>query len=71
MNYDITFCNRDCKNKQCKRNLKCIDKTKLYSSTPFISVADWKDCKYFKRGEKNVWNTTRKIKNSRRICTAG
>lgn len=57
MTYDITFCSRDCNNKQCQRNLKYIDKTNLYSSPPFISVADWKDCKDFKdfKGEeKNV-----------------
>ena len=71
MTYDITFCSRDCNNKQCQRNLKYIDKTNLYSSPPFISVADWKDCKDFKGEEKNVWNTIRKIENSRRICTAG
>ena len=53
MTYDITFCSRDCNNKQCQRNLKYIDKTKLYSSTPFISVADWKDCKDFKGEENN------------------
>ncbi len=54
MTYDITFCSRDCNNKQCQRNLKYIDKTNLYSSPPFISVADWKDCKDFKGEEKNV-----------------
>ena len=71
MTYDITFCSRDCNNKQCQRNLKYIDKTKLYSSTPFISVADWKNCKDFKGEGKNVWNTIRKIENSCRICIAG
>lgn len=54
MTYDITFCSRDCNNKQCQRNLKYIDKTKLYSSTPFISVADWENCKDFKGEGKNV-----------------
>ena len=26
MNYDITFCNRECANKTCERNLSCDNK---------------------------------------------
>ena len=50
--YDITFCNRDCNNKQCQRNLKYIDKIKLSRYKPYISISDWKNCKDFK-GDKN------------------
>lgn len=51
-NYDITFCSRSCNNKQCERNLKYIDKTRLYSYKPFISIANFQNCKNFK-GEDN------------------
>lgn len=52
MNYDITFCNRDCDNRQCKRNLKYVNRRKLFRNKLFISIAEWKDCKDFKREEK-------------------
>ena len=51
-NYDITFCSRSCDNKQCERTLKYIDKTRLYSYKPFISIANFQNCKNFK-GEDN------------------
>lgn len=54
MNYDITFCNRDCNNKGCQRNLKYVDKRKMSECKPFISMAEWKDCKDFKGEGKNV-----------------
>ena len=54
MNYDITFCNRDCNNKKCQRNLKYVDKRKMFECKPFISMAEWKDCKDFKGEGKNV-----------------
>lgn len=45
MNYDITFCNRDCDNRQCKRNLKYVNKTELNKTKPYISISDFKECK--------------------------
>lgn len=54
MNYDITFCNRDCNNKGCQRNLKYVDKRKMFECKPFVSMAEWKDCKDFKGEGKNV-----------------
>ena len=66
MNYDITFCNRDCKNKQCKRNLKYINRTELNKTKQYISISDFKECKEIeeKRGEV-IWQKKQENKNSR------
>lgn len=46
MNCDITFCNRECANKTCERNLSCdnkiIDIAKIKS---LISVTNFAKCK--------------------------
>lgn len=47
MTYDITFCNRECNNKECKRNLKYINLPKNI----FISIADFNECEDFKESE--------------------
>ena len=52
MIYDITFCNRDCNNKQCQRNLKYIDRIRISIFKPYISISAWKNCKDFK-GDEN------------------
>ena len=41
MNWDITFCDRECGNMNCKRNLDYIDKKIL---PPLISVATFDKC---------------------------
>lgn len=47
MMYDITFCNRECNNKECERNLKYINIPKNI----LISVANFTVCKDFKESE--------------------
>lgn len=54
MNYDITFCNRDCKNKQCKRNLKYINRTELNKTKQYISISDFKGCKEIEEKSEEV-----------------
>lgn len=49
MNYDITFCNRNCNNKECKRNLESIKLPKDI----FVSIANFKECKNFKEKKEN------------------
>lgn len=41
MSYDITFCDRECNNKNCKRNLAYVDKKLI---TPLISIAEFNKC---------------------------
>lgn len=51
MNYDITFCsNKNCKQK-CERNQKNVDKYEILIRKG-IWVSDFKNCQYFKKGEK-------------------
>ena len=48
MNYDITFCSRDCNNEKCERNYNYVDKVKLIIVKPYVSIASFDDCKEFK-----------------------
>lgn len=52
MNCDITFCNRECSNKKCERNLKYINKKELYTIKPYISIANFDKCKNYKESEE-------------------
>ncbi len=44
---DMTFCSRDCANKECKRNKKNINKPPDLEWMP-VAYSDFKDCKRFK-----------------------
>lgn len=52
--YGITMQELQAINKKCQRNLKYVDKRKMFECKPFISMAEWKDCKDFKGEGKNV-----------------
>lgn len=45
MNCDITFCNRECANKECERNLKYINLGELAKIKPLVSMANFAKCK--------------------------
>ena len=51
MNYDITFCSRDCSNEKCERNYNYVDKVKLIMVKPYVSMASFDDCKEFQKKE--------------------
>lgn len=51
MNYDITFCNRECENKKCERNFKYVDIMDLASVKPYVSIASFDECEDFKDGQ--------------------
>ena len=51
MNYDITFCLRNCNNKECKRNFNYIDKEQIFKVKPYVSMSDFYDCKEFQEKE--------------------
>lgn len=44
--YDITFCNRKCKNYECKRNQKHLEN---YEGS--VSIANFYECKEYKEIE--------------------
>ena len=51
MNYDITFCsNKNCK-QICERNQNNVDKEEILTRNG-IWISDFKECEYFKEGEK-------------------
>ena len=54
MNYDITFCSRDCDNKKCKRNLKYVNRTELNKTKQYISISDFKECKEIEEKSEEV-----------------
>jgi hypothetical protein len=47
INYDITYCNRDCANKECRRN-----KANLPAGEIYVSMAEFADCHEYKEEEK-------------------
>ena len=49
MNYDITFCSRDCSNKKCERNFNYLNKEKLMITKPYVSIASFDDCEEFQK----------------------
>ena len=51
MNYDITFCSRNCGNEKCKRNFNYIDKGKLFIAKPLVSIANFDNCEEFQKKE--------------------
>lgn len=47
MNYDITFCSRNCGNKNCERNFNYVNKIELMITKPYVSIAEFNDCEEF------------------------
>lgn len=49
--FDITFCsNLECKNKECKRNQTDLIRSGIWKFP--ISIADFRDCKYWEKAEE-------------------
>lgn len=49
---DMTFCSRDCANKECKRNKKNIDKPPHLEWMP-VAYSDFNNCPNYKGGESD------------------
>ena len=56
---DMTFCSRDCANKECRLNKQNIDKPKDLEWMP-VAYSDFKDCEKYKGGKQNDGVYTRR-----------